>query len=132
MKGYAQAVVVGNLVKDPEVRQTGGGRTVVNFSMAVNTSRGSEEQVSYFDVTAWEGLGDTIAQHKKKGDAILVQGNLRQERWESNGQNRSKVAITAREVTFLPRGGETTQGGSSAGGRRKQKNNEEDFLDIAF
>ena len=109
MQGFNKVVIAGNLTRDPEVRvvQAGGeGVALCEFGIAVNQRKGDGEEVPhFFDVTAWRGLGETIAEYKAKGDPILVEGRLQYHSWEAqDGSRRSKVDIVAENVTFLPRG----------------------------
>ena len=76
------------------------------FHIAVNRVRSRSEEVDFFDVSAWRELGQTIADYKKKGDPILVEGRLQYRTWESqDGSKRSKVDVVADNVQFLGRRG---------------------------
>lgn len=91
--------IVGRLVADPEIKFTNNGTAVVNFSVAVNRKKGEEEYVSYFDVTAWGTLAQGVADNLKKGDRVIVNGNLTQDRYENKeGKTVSKVIINAEAV----------------------------------
>ncbi len=93
--------IIGNLTKDAEVRYTQAGTAVVSFSLAYNHDK---ETVSYFEVTVWGEYGEKVKPYLTKGKQVALRGELRQSRWESEGQARSRVGITAREVQLL--GGE--------------------------
>ena len=68
--------------------------------------RSRNEEVDFFDISAWRELGETIATYKKKGDPILVEGRLQYRTWEAqDGSKRSKVDVVADNVQFLGRGG---------------------------
>lgn len=89
--------VTGNLTRDPETRFTPGGNAVTNFGIAVN--RGKDKPGEFFDVTAWDDLGENVAASLAKGDRVMVIGRLQQRSWETNeGDKRSKVEIVAYEV----------------------------------
>jgi single-strand DNA-binding protein len=99
---FTDVTIVGRLTRDPELRQTGNGTAVTNFSLAVNRDFKNDE-VDFFDVTAWKQLAELVAAHKTKGDLVLVQGNLRQDRFKGqNDENRTKVYVVANRVVFLP------------------------------
>lgn len=150
MVSFNKVIVAGNLTRDPELRFTGGGVPVCSFGLAVNRVRSKNEEVDFFDVSAWRELGETIANYKKKGDPILVEGRLQFRSWEAqDGSKRNKVDIVADNVQFLGgRGdGEGGGGGGQSGGQRRQNSNqgnqgggqrdnadlnEEDFDDIPF
>ena len=98
-KGFSKAVVMGNLVRDPETKQTNSGHSVTSFTLAVN---GRNDDVAYIDCTAWNKGGETIAQYLHKGDPLLVSGRLNQSRWQDkNGNNRSKIDVVVDEFAFI-------------------------------
>ena len=91
---------------------------VCSFGIAVNRVRSRNEEADFFDVSAWRELGETIANYKKKGDPILVEGTLQYRTWEAqDGSKRSKVDVVADNVQFLGRrsGADEEDEGSSGG-----------------
>lgn len=97
--------LVGNVTRDPELRYTPSGQTVATFGLAVNRrwqnrqTQEWEEQVSFFDVKAWAGLAENIAESVTRGTRVIVTGRLEQRSWETdNGDKRSKVEVVADEV----------------------------------
>ena len=113
-----QVILMGRLTRDPEQRTTTSGRTVVSFSIAVDRM-GQDDQADFFDVTAGEKLGDLVMQYLAKGRRVLVQGRLRQDSWDDKetGKKRSRIEVTASDVTFLDGPGENG-GGSGASAPR--------------
>jgi len=114
---------MGNLTRDPELRQTPSGQSVVSFSLALNRAYKDQsgewqEATDYIDIVAWGPLAERVAQYMSKGRRALVQGRLQSRSWEQDGQKRSKVEVLANDVTFLDgRGeGESSGGGAPAGG----------------
>ena len=104
MVSFNRVVLGGNLTRDPELRFTQAGVPVCSFAIAVNRVRSRNEEVDFFDVSAWRELGETIANYKKKGDPILVEGRLQYRTWEAqDGSRRSKVDVVADNVQFLGR-----------------------------
>lgn len=105
MVSFNKVVLAGNLTRDPELRFTDDGVPVCGFGLAVNRVRSKDpEAVDFFDVSAWRELGETIANYKKKGDPILVEGRLQYRTWETqdgSGAKRSKVDVVADNVQFL-------------------------------
>ena len=97
-----QVILMGRLTRDPEQRTTTSGRTVVSFSIAVDRQT-QDDQADFFDVTAWEKLGELVMQYLSKGRRVLVQGRLRQDSWEDKetGKRRSRIEVVASDVTFL-------------------------------
>ncbi|HET8991581.1 MAG TPA: single-stranded DNA-binding protein [Candidatus Saccharimonadales bacterium] len=107
-----QVTLMGNLTRDPELRQTPNGQNVTSFSLALNRSyRDSsgewQEATDYIDIVCWGPLAERVAQYLSKGRRCLVQGRLQSRSWEQEGQKRSKVEVLASDVTFLDsRGGD--------------------------
>ena len=145
MVSFNRVILAGNLTRDPELRFTNDGVPVCSFGLAVNRVRSRNEEVDFFDVSAWRELGETIANYKKKGDPILVEGRLQYRTWEAqDGSKRSKVDVVADNVQFLGRPGDSSDdgGGAPAGGGNRGRGrgsqrgevdiNEEDFEDIPF
>lgn len=119
-RSFNQVILMGNLTRDPEVRQIPSGQSVCTFSLALNRSfKGSDgnwqEAVDYIDVVAWGPLGERVAQYVTKGRPVLVNGRLQSRSWETDGQKRSKVEVNAQDVTFLGGRGEGSEGGSGSG-----------------
>ncbi|MBC7943596.1 single-stranded DNA-binding protein [Candidatus Saccharibacteria bacterium] len=115
-KGINQVILMGRLTRDPEQRTTTTGKTIASFSIAVDRA-GQDDSADFFDVTAWEKLGELVVQYLAKGRRVLVQGRLRQDTWEDKetGKKRSKVEVVATDVTFLD--------GPSDGAGSSQSNN---------
>jgi len=101
-KGINQVILMGRLTRDPEQRTTSTGKTIASFSIAVDRA-GQDDSADFFDVTAWEKLGELVVQYLAKGRRVLVQGRLRQDTWDDKetGKKRSKVEVVATDVTFL-------------------------------
>lgn len=117
-KSINQVILMGRLTRDPEVRTTTTGKTIVSFSLAVDRG-GQDDATDFFEVTAWEKLGELVNQYLSKGRRCLVQGRLRQDSWDDKetGKKRSKVEVVATDVTFLD-----GPSGDSAGGASNYSN----------
>jgi single-strand DNA-binding protein len=122
-----QVILLGNLTRDPELRQIPSGQSVCSFSLALNraykdASGEWQEATDFIDVVAWAQLGERVSQYLTKGRRCLVQGRLQSRSWEQDGQKRSKVEVLANDVTFLDGrgddngGSQGSAGGSSTGG----------------
>ena len=104
MVSFNRVVLAGNLTRDPELRFTSNGVPVCSFSIAVNRVRSKEEAVDFFNVSAWRELGEIVANYKKKGDSILVEGRLQYRTWEAQDDTkRSAVDVVADGIQFLSR-----------------------------
>ncbi|QWQ31825.1 single-stranded DNA-binding protein [Candidatus Minimicrobia vallesae] len=85
-----------------EQRTTTSGKNVVSFSIAVDR-QSQDDQADFFNITAWDKLGDLVMQYLSKGRRVLIQGRLRQDSWEDKdtGKRQSRIEVTASDVTFL-------------------------------
>ncbi|HET9098410.1 MAG TPA: single-stranded DNA-binding protein [Candidatus Saccharimonadales bacterium] len=111
-----QVTLMGNLTRDPELRQTPTGQNVTSFSLALNRSYKDssgewQEATDYIDIVCWGPLAERVSQYLSKGRRCLVQGRLQSRSWEQDGQKRSKVEVLANDVTFLD--GRSSEGGDS-------------------
>jgi single-strand DNA-binding protein len=115
MADVNHVILIGRLTRDSELKYTSGGMAVCKFAIAVNRRRKNGDQwveeASFFDIVLWGRTGETLNQYLVKGKQIAVEGELHQNRWEQDGQSRSKIEIMANNVQLL--GG--NQGSSSAG-----------------
>jgi single-strand DNA-binding protein len=117
-----QVTLMGNLTRDPELRQTPTGQNVTSFSLALNRAYKSpngewQEATDYIDCVCWGPLAERVAQYLSKGRRALVQGRLQSRSWEQDGAKRNKVEVLAFDVTFLDSrgvGGENAESGSSS------------------
>ena len=116
MADINHVVLVGRLTRDAELKYTAGGQAVCKFSVAVNRRRKNgdqwEDEANYFDVVLWGRQGESLNQYLVKGKTVGVEGELRQDRWQQDGQNRSKVEIVAGNIQLLG-GNPGGQGGGS-------------------
>lgn len=107
-----KAAISGNLTRDPELRTTQSGTSVLSMAVAVNerVKRGDqwEDRPSYVDVTVWGARAEALSKFLRKGLRVAVSGRLRQDRWQDKqtGENRSRLGIVADEVDVMtPRDG---------------------------
>lgn len=129
-KSINQVILMGRLTRDPEVRTTTTGKTITSFSLAVDRG-GQDDAADFFDITAWEKLGELVSQYLSKGRRCLVQGRLRQDSWDDKetGKKRSKVEVVATDVTFLDGpSGESGAGNSSSGSSSSARKKSDDVV----
>lgn len=109
--GFNSVTLVGNLTRDPELRFTPGGQALCKLGLAVNKSWKNaagekQEKVLFINVVCWGKRGETVAQYVKKGQTVLVNGELELRTWETpGGDKRSAHEVNAQEVVFLSNGG---------------------------
>jgi single-strand DNA-binding protein len=113
-----QVILMGNLTRDPELRQTPSGQSVCSFSLALNRAYKDQsgewqEATDYIDCVCWGPLAERVSQYLTKGRRALVQGRLQSRSWEQEGQKRSKVEVLANDVTFVDSRGSGEGGGSA-------------------
>lgn len=115
-----RAQIIGNLTRDPELRQTSGGQSVTSFAVATNrvwkdASGSKQEETEFHNVVAWGRLAEICAQYLGKGRKVFVEGRLRTRDWEAqDGQKRRTTEIIAENMVMLDRAGSAPSGGSSA------------------
>lgn len=114
-----QVMLMGNLTRDPELRQTPSGQSVCSFSLALNRAYKDQsgewqEATDYIDCVCWGPLAERVSQYLSKGRRAFVQGRLQSRSWEQDGVKRSKVEVLANDVTFLDGRGEGGGGGGSS------------------
>ncbi|MGA2052407.1 MAG: single-stranded DNA-binding protein [Opitutales bacterium] len=122
MASFNKVILMGNLTRDPEVRVTPGGHTICKFTVACNRKFKSQdgqekEEVSYVDVDAFGRQAETISKYFSMGKPILLEGRLRQDKWEDKNtkEKRSKLMVVLEGFSFVG-GGRGEGGGPEAGG----------------
>ena len=120
MANLNKVLLMGNLTRDPEVKYTPKGTAVGDLAIAINDSYKAQdgsikETVTYVDIEVWGRTAENCKQYLTKGRPVFVEGQLRLDQWEQDGQKRSKLKVRALSVQFLgsPSGG--GQGGRSGG-----------------
>lgn len=104
--GFNKVIVLGNLTRDPELKYTPAGTSVTTFGLAINRryKQGDDlkEEVCFLDVTLFGKTAELASQYLAKGRAVLLEGRLRQQRWETDGgEKRSKHELIADHMTFI-------------------------------
>lgn len=105
MQSLNRVTIVGNLTRDPEVKELPSGTIVAELGVAVNDRRKQDgewtDHASFFDVTVFGHTAEACGKYLSRGKPVAVDGKLEQQRWEKDGQSRSKVKIIASQVQFL-------------------------------
>jgi single-strand DNA-binding protein len=117
---FNRVILIGNLTKDPEVRYTPGGTPVATIPIAVNSKfkQGDEmkDEVLFIDTVVFGKQAEACGQYLSKGRSVLVEGRLRERRWEYEGQKKSKMEVVANTVRFLSKKDSSPSSSDSAGG----------------
>jgi single-strand DNA-binding protein len=118
MADINHVVLVGRLTRNAELKYTTSGGAVSKFGLAINQRRKKDDQwvdeAHFFDVVVWGKTAEALNQYLVKGKQVGIEGQLRQSRWEQDGQARSRVEISATNVMLL---GSGTGSGGGGGGR---------------
>lgn len=131
MTGFNNVVLMGNLTRDPVLKELKGGSSVADLALAVSESHRNQagedvETVCFVDISVWGRLADACAEHLTKGAPVLVEGKLQFDQWETDkGEKRNKLRVRATQVKFIgsPRNGNDRQGAAprkSAPARRPE------------
>lgn len=111
-RDFNQAIIMGNLTRDPELRTTPSGQSVASFAVATNRSWNDpsgerKDAVEYHDVVAWGKLAELVSNYLSKGRKVLVVGRLQTRNWEAqDGGKRQRTEIVATDIHFVDRVGE--------------------------
>lgn len=104
MASFNKAILIGHLTADPELKQTQGGTSVCSFSIGVNRrfSKEGEQNVDFINVVFWRQQAEFVCKYFKKGQPILVCGQLQTRTWTDNQNNkRYATEVVADEVSFV-------------------------------
>ncbi|MFT5826110.1 MAG: single-strand DNA-binding protein [Yoonia sp.] len=123
MASFNKVILMGNLTRDPELRVTANGHSICKLGLAVNrvynTKDGERrEETTFVDVDAFGKQAEVISKYLRKGNPIFVEGRLKFEQWETDGQKRSKLSVALDKFEFIG-GREESDGGTSGGGYEK-------------
>ena len=105
MSDLSIAVLIGRLTRDAELKYTNSGQAICHMSLATNTKRNKGgqwvDEPSFWEVDLWGKQGEALNQYLTKGKQVAVDGTMRQDRWDQDGQQRMKVVINANSVQLL-------------------------------
>jgi len=106
MKGLNKVQLIGNLGRDPEIRHTPEGKMVAKFSMAVNRIFKNKDgdtidDTQWFNVEAWTGLAKVVEDYLKSGDRIYIEGRLKTEKYEKDGETKYFTKVVVKDMIML-------------------------------
>lgn len=122
MASYNRVVLVGNTTRDLELRYIPSGMAVCDMGLAVNDRRKDAsgnwiEETTFVDVTLWGKTAQIAAEYAKKGTQVLIEGRLKLDTWETDGQKRSKLKVVGERLVLLgSRGSGSSSGAARSGG----------------
>lgn len=128
MASFNQVILLGNLTRDVELRQTPSNQPVANIGLAMNrqyqTREGERrEETTFVDCEAWGRQAEVMAQYLSKGRPVFIQGRLKLDTWQDkDGGNRSKLKVVVENFQFVGGrdGGGGAPGGGGGGGERRE------------
>ena len=106
MASFNRVILMGNLTRDIELKYLQSGTAVTDIGLAINDKRKDAagnwvEEVTFVDVTLWGRTAEVAAEYLAKGAPVLIEGKLRTESWEKDGQNRSKLKVNGERLQML-------------------------------
>lgn len=106
MASFNKVILVGNVTRDIELRQIGSGSSVCDLGLAVNDRKKTQsgewvDETTFVDVTLWNKTAEIAAQYLGKGSPVLIEGKLKLESWETDGQKRTKLKVVGERMQML-------------------------------
>ena len=122
MASFNRVILVGNITRDIDLRHTQSGLAVTELGLAVNDRRKNQsgewiDETSFVDVTLWGRQAEVAGQYLSKGAPVLIEGRLKLDSWEQEGQKRSKLRVVGERMQMLggrSPGSRPTQGGGGS------------------
>lgn len=101
-----RAMITGNLTREPDLRSTASGVSILNLSVAVNDRRKNqsgdwEDYANYIECTLFGAQAEVVAKYLAKGSKVAIEGKLRWSQWEKDGQKRSKIQFVVDDIEFM-------------------------------
>ena len=132
MASFNRVILVGNITRDIELKYTQGGMAVTELGLAVNDRRKNAngdwvEDTTFVDVTLWGRTAEVASEYLSKGSPILVEGRLKLDTWETDGQKRSKLRVVCDRMQMLGGGGQGGGRPRSQGTHSQQSGEHEEF-----
>ena len=110
MASFNRVILVGNLTRDPELRYISTGTAVTDIGLAVNdrVKRNDQwvDEATFVDVTLWARTAEVASEYLSKGSPVLIEGRLKLDTWETDGQKRSKLKVVCEKMQMLSGRGE--------------------------
>jgi single-strand DNA-binding protein len=129
MASFNRVILVGNLTRDPELRYIPSGTAVSDIGLAVNDriKRGDQwvDETTFVDITLWGRTAEIANEYLSKGSPVLIEGRLKLDRWEKDGQKHSKLKVVGDKLQMLGSRGEGGGGGGGGGSRGRSRGGED-------
>jgi len=117
MASFNRVILMGNLTRDPELRYIQSGTAVTEIGLAVNDRRKTPsgewvDETTFVDITLWGRTAEVVCEYCGKGKPLFVEGRLKYDTWEKDGQKRSKLSVVGDRIQLIG----SKEGGSGGGG----------------
>ncbi|TWT65182.1 single-stranded DNA-binding protein [Allorhodopirellula solitaria] len=131
MASFNRVMLMGNLTRDIELRYLPSGMAVSEFGLAVNDKRKNSdgqwvEDVNFFDITLYGRTAEVASEYLSKGSPIFIEGRLKHDTWEKDGQKRSKVKVIGERMQMI--GGRSDSGGGQGGSVREPSSSPQRYV----
>jgi single-strand DNA-binding protein len=136
MASFNRAILLGNITRDIEVKYLQSGMAVTELGLAVNDRRKNQqgewiEETTFVDVTLWGRTAEIAGEYLGKGSPVLIEGRLKLDTWETDGQKRSKLRVVGERMQMIgSKGGGGGQRGGGGGGSSQQYDDGGDYGDM--
>src|SRR3954468_9534734 len=122
MASFNRVILLGNLTRDVEVKYLQSGMAVTEIGLAVNDRRKNQagewvDEVTFVDITLWGRTAEVAGEYLSKGSPVLIEGRLKLDQWEKDGQKHSKLKVTGEKMQML--GTKDGARGGGGGGRSR-------------
>lgn len=131
MANFNRVILAGNITRDIELKYIPSGIAVTEITLAINDRRKTQsgewtEETNFVDVTLWGRNAEVASEYLSKGSPILIEGRLKYDTWETDGQKRSRLRVVGERIQFLgPRTGGSSGGGGGGGQDRPPRQYDE-------
>jgi single-strand DNA-binding protein len=138
MASFNRVILLGNITRDIEVKYLQSGMAVTELGLAVNDRRKNQqgewiEETTFVDVTLWGRTAEIAGEYLGKGSPVLIEGRLKLDTWETDGQKRSKLRVVGERMQMIGSkggGGGQRGGGGGGGGSSQQFDDGGDYGDM--
>jgi single-strand DNA-binding protein len=136
MASFNRVILVGNLTRDVDLRYTPNQTAVTDIGLAVNdrVKKNNEwvDETTFVDVTLWGRQAEVANEYLSKGAPVLIEGRLRLDTWEQDGQKRSKLRVVGEKMQMLGGRSGGGSGGAPSGGSRTQSSGQGDYAGAGY
>ena len=130
MASFNRVILVGNVTRDLELRHISSGTAVTDMGLAVNDriKKGEQwvDETTFVDITIWGRTAEIAAEYLSKGSSVLIEGRLKLDSWEKEGQKHSKLKVVCDKMQMLGSRNGSGGGGRSDGGGSTSSYQEEE------